>query len=144
MITKRNISSLIIDKNNKFLLVKRSPKDNSFPNLWELPGGGIDNNEDRIATVRRETMEEVGIDLKDRNISLVDTEDYNFKRSNGNIEYVREYTFLIRIKDQEKITLSKEHTEYSWVNINEIENLFEDKEDLIYVRLKRIFSHFIM
>lgn len=43
-----------------------------YVDCWHIPGGGIDNGEDQITALRREILEEVGINTNDAKISLVD------------------------------------------------------------------------
>lgn len=63
--------SLLIIEDGKFLLARRSPT--SFrPNLWCLPGGFVEWEEDFLTAGRREAREETGLDIKvDGIISVV-------------------------------------------------------------------------
>lgn len=52
-----------IENNGKLLLVKKSNDDPSHPNEWEVPGGRIEFGEMIDEHIKREVMEEVGIDI---------------------------------------------------------------------------------
>lgn len=50
------------NRDGEFLLAKRLP-DDSYGDLWEFPGGGVENESQRSA-LRREWKEELGVDIK--------------------------------------------------------------------------------
>lgn len=52
-----------IVNDGKILLVKKSKDDPSHPNEWEIPGGRIEFGETIDEHIKREVMEEVGIDI---------------------------------------------------------------------------------
>ena len=54
---------IIVNDAGEVFLAKRSTGSNQG-NLWEFPGGKIDNNEDSLETLRRELFEEIGIEIK--------------------------------------------------------------------------------
>ncbi len=60
----RLVVSAVICSQNKVLVVRRS-KEDTYPGLWEFPGGGVDdvNGESVVQACRRESLEETGIDL---------------------------------------------------------------------------------
>ncbi len=140
IITKENIASLILNPEKKFLLIQRAPKDDSLPGFWELPSGGIDKEEDMETSVIREVKEESGIDISNENLKLVDSESYSFTKENGDIKNVTETTYLVSLDNTPEVILSDEHVNYQWVSLLELEDVFEDKEDLIYKRVNRIFK----
>lgn len=138
---KHNTACLLLDKDNKFLLIQRTSKDDSLPGFWELPSGGIDEGEPVKESAARETKEEVGIDISKYELKQVDSEKYSLTKENGDIKNVKETTFLVKLEEQLKVILSEEHVAYQWVNLEELEKVFEDKEDLIYKRIHRIFEN---
>lgn len=50
-----SVKALIMDENNRFLLMKEEN------GLWDLPGGGLDEGESAEEGLRREMMEEMGL-----------------------------------------------------------------------------------
>lgn len=53
---------ILLNSNNQVLLLLRDNKiDIPFPNMWDIPGGGVENGELPEDTVRREMVEELGI-----------------------------------------------------------------------------------
>lgn len=50
---------------------KRSADKKIFPNLWEQSGGGVISGETSLNAVKRETQEELGIPLRDDEITYI-------------------------------------------------------------------------
>jgi 8-oxo-dGTP pyrophosphatase MutT (NUDIX family) len=51
----------VILRERELLLVRKSDSDPHNPNLWELPGGGLQADESLDDALRREVWEEVGL-----------------------------------------------------------------------------------
>ena len=70
---KRASVMVLISKDFKILLTKRSPKLKSHPGEVCFPGGKQDpeDNQDDVATALRETKEEVGLDLLAKDVTLL-------------------------------------------------------------------------
>lgn len=53
---------ILLNSNNEVLLLLRDNKvDIPYPNMWDIPGGKVEENENPEFTVRREMHEELGI-----------------------------------------------------------------------------------
>lgn len=139
-IKKENTACLILNNENKFLLIQRNPKDDSYPSFWELPSGGIEEGERMEDGIVREVMEETGIDISKMNIKQVDTEKYTLTKENGDIKNVVETTYTVYLDNTPKVVLSDEHVNYKWITLSQLDEIFKDKEDLIYKRIKRVFN----
>ena len=57
------VKLVIINKDKKILLQKRSMNKLSNPGQWGLTGGKVDVGEDTLTTAVRETYEEIGVKL---------------------------------------------------------------------------------
>ncbi len=69
--------AIIIDSENRIFLQKKDSGYDLGPNLWSLPGGRIEQNENPEKAIKRELLEEMGIDFKE---SIFESfEDYLFK-----------------------------------------------------------------
>lgn len=109
----RLVVSAVICAEGKVLLVRRAP-DDTYPGMWEYPGGGVDeinhDFEHIVDALRREVLEETGIALPELPTSEV---------------LVHETRTALRIVlkfDLDKIpsvTLSHEHDQFRFLDLEE-------------------------
>ena len=69
MATKR-YSGVIVKSNGKCLLCKRNNL-GSFPGMWSIPGGKIEENEETNDAAKREFFEETNININDKDLEFV-------------------------------------------------------------------------
>ena len=107
------VGAIIINDSNEVFCALRSEK-MSLPNLWEFPGGKIEENESKEDALKREISEEF----------LCEIEVYD-QVEDTTYEYdtfiVRLETFKARIISGQPI--AQEHAETRWVPINELKTL---------------------
>jgi 8-oxo-dGTP pyrophosphatase MutT (NUDIX family) len=65
---KKHAVMVIKNEENKILFVKRSMKKKSLPGLWAFPSGTIKEREDINETLKRESLEELMIEISPKNI----------------------------------------------------------------------------
>jgi 8-oxo-dGTP diphosphatase len=107
--------ALIARRDKKFLILKRSAKEDFLPGHWEIPGGGSDYGETPEETVKREIKEECGVDI------LVKAPLSIGNYFMGEIQRV-EINFLCVLADENaKIKTSEEHEEQAWISSQELE-----------------------
>lgn len=59
--------------NGKVLTILRDNTPNiPYPNMWDLAGGGRENEESPYETMRREVMEELNLDIPESNVVWVE------------------------------------------------------------------------
>ena len=104
--------SFIINDKNELLLLKRRNNDVMKPGMWEIPGGRLELGEDPHEGVKRETVEEAGIDIDVKQIMDV----RHFVRSDN--QTITMLVFLCKALS-EKVNLSEEHTDFKWVSMQE-------------------------
>jgi len=63
-IEREIVGGFIISSDDKILLGKTGV----YSGLWVVPGGGIDPGETKLEALRREMLEETGIDIRDAKI----------------------------------------------------------------------------
>lgn len=103
-----------IDNQFQILCALRSPK-MSLPNLWEFPGGKIEEGESIKETIEREIKEELGCSIVATN-SVFDITHHHYKTFN--IELI---TVFCKIVEGEPTPL--EHTALQWLPIESLESL---------------------
>jgi 8-oxo-dGTP diphosphatase len=97
----------IIIHNKKVLIVKRTASNKIAGGIWEFAGGKLEFGEDLIGGLRREIVEETGLNVTIDKLLFVTT----FK--------THEYRQVVIINylchsDTDDVKLSGEHTEYLW------------------------------
>ncbi|OGF28072.1 hypothetical protein A2477_00680 [Candidatus Falkowbacteria bacterium RIFOXYC2_FULL_47_12] len=101
----------ILIRDGKCLIVECADR----PNVWDLPGGRIDKNEEGEEAFRREIKEETGLD----NFAILAVADYAI------IYWRNDFPMcgvanLIK-NDHDTVTLSFEHSSYRWIAESEID-----------------------
>ena len=111
----KNAVAVIVNKDNKILLLKRGSKAPWQPNKWSLVGGGIEKGETAKKACLREIQEETGLEIDE----LVECFKIN---RHGNSE---ETLFACRHNGEETdVELNEdENSNYGWYSIAEMEYL---------------------
>jgi mutator protein MutT len=105
------VSLLLIAKDKKFLLLKRTDNGHKFSGYWGLPGGSVEKDETPLDAVIREVKEEIGLDIP--NVKLLNT----YKYPHGVINV---YVYNSTDFDPTKIVLNDEHTEWKMCSYSDI------------------------
>ena len=103
----------VIVNNGKVLLLKRSQKYENLVDQWDIPGGRINFGEEPIVGLKREILEETGLELT----HVLDILDASTIYLNKDTHIVR-VTYLVKCNGQ--ISLSGEHTDSKWFSLDEI------------------------
>lgn len=104
-------------RNNKIFIAKRAQK-GDMGGRWEFPGGKIEEGEDFTTAIKREMNEEFGVDVQVLEPITESTFYHKEKKC-----YL--YVFFIKFEHDgiEKPFTLTEHTDYKWVDPDEIQNL---------------------
>ena len=108
------VKTVIVDSNNKILLLQRSDKTSS-PHSWDFGGGGVDKSENPIDSAIREAKEETGLDVYDLR-PLTTYLDTNSKDEAVII------SFTARTNNSE-VKLSWEHEAFRWLTLEELQEI---------------------
>ena len=114
------VKVLLRSSDGTFLLIKRRGYE-ALNETWDIPGGRIDPAESLAVALKREVMEEIGVELTGIP-QLIAAQD--IFPSGKDIHVVR----LTYVVDQqiEDITLSVEHSEYGYFTPDEMNGLSID------------------
>jgi 8-oxo-dGTP diphosphatase len=96
-----------------FLLVKRADTKEMNPGKWEFPGGFVEDDETEREAALRELREETGLAgeiVKSGGTGKVETPV-------GTLEIT---PFLVVVEDEE-VELSREHSDFEWVQLDELD-----------------------
>jgi 8-oxo-dGTP diphosphatase/A/G-specific adenine glycosylase len=122
----------IIQKFDKFLFVKRSDYKETAKGYWCPVTGKIEINETQEEAIRREVMEEVGLNvIAEKKICQIPTHDN---------QYTLHFWTTIIISGEARLT-SNEATEIKWVTLEEMKNLKPVFEEDIQIHQNLSNSH---
>ncbi|KAJ2657733.1 hypothetical protein IW148_005033 [Coemansia sp. RSA 1199] len=112
------------------LIVQRASDERSFPNQWELPGGGVDPNETIHEAVCREIHEETGLTVTDVAAQFAgfeyETTKYEEDQDTGNDGHVvvrsLQLNFCVHVASTEPVVLNpEEHQNHAWCTLDNID-----------------------
>ena len=114
--TVKLIAHTLIEKDGKYLLIKRSKIKRGFPNVyssyWDIPGGSVEENELPREAALREAMEEVNQKLQ---INKIIHEDSQFDASKDTVFTRLVYAGEI-LEERDFILDPEEHTDFIWIS----------------------------
>ncbi len=125
------VAALIFSKDGKLLIgMKDQAKGGVYTDCWHIPGGGIDEGEDKITTLKRELVEEVGLDITNQKISLVSEDGKGESEktlANGEKVLCEMSFYVYRVDlDQDAIVvqveLNDDLVKTEWVNLDQLSN----------------------
>lgn len=140
------VKGLVFNSNGKILLVFNN-------NTYQFPGGHLDDNEEIDDCIKREILEEVGIDLKitEDPFLCIETYDDNYfgtgKKVLNTIYYYRFFTDLepdIMKTHYDELELNTEF-KICYINYSDIETFINEKIELgeIDIKIAREMLHVI-
>jgi len=107
------VQKAVIKKDDKYLIVLRSPDAHVFPNCWDFPGGKLEPGENPVEGIKREVIEETTLEIKPIEIIAV----YDVKLKDGREPQISLYSIEWFKGD---VKLSDEHTDFKWATKEEI------------------------
>ncbi len=109
--------ALIQNSEGKYLVTRRSQKNDWKPGEYDIPGGTIEFGENPIEALKREVLEEVGLEIKVNEPVYVFSYLSSPERHQFQIVYKCEY-----LEGDVKLN-PEEHDEYQFLNNEEISKL---------------------
>ena len=114
--TVKLIAHTLIEKDGKYLLIKRLKikrgLPNVYPSYWDIPGGSVEENELPREAALREAMEEVNQKLR---INKIIHEDSQFDASKDTVFTRLVYAGEI-LEERDFILDPEEHTDFKWIS----------------------------
>ena len=136
------VGAIVLNKDNKVFVGKR--KDNPI-DKWQMPQGGVDNNEDLVDAMKRELEEETSI----KNIKIIkelekwteyELPDYLLgKIWKGKFRGQKQKWFIVRfLGNDDEINLKTDHPEFiewKWLNIEKLPDVIVHFKKSVYEKL---------
>jgi 8-oxo-dGTP pyrophosphatase MutT (NUDIX family) len=112
---KKNAVAVVVNEDNKILLLKRADDSKIWmPNKWALVGGGIEKGETAQQAIEREIREEIGLEIK----KFINS--FTIRRNKDSEETI----FACRYDgDPTDIKLNDENSNYGWYDMSEMRYL---------------------
>jgi putative (di)nucleoside polyphosphate hydrolase len=146
---RNGVGIMLINDNKKIFVGKRI--DNK--SAWQMPQGGIDQDENIVDAVKRELKEETGVSSikiikKSDKIYTYDLPDYLLgKIWKGRFKGQKQTWFLAQfLGTDDEINLDQKNAEFKewkWVGINELPDLIVPFKKNLYQELVKEFESFI-
>ena len=144
------VGVIVLNNKNKIFVGKR--KDNPV-NKWQMPQGGINENENFLAAMKRELDEETSI----KNIQIIKELDgwfqYELPKNllgiiwKGKFRGQKQKWFVVRFAGEEsEINLKTKHPEFiewKWVEMDELPKIIVDFKKDVYEKLLLELKKFI-
>lgn len=108
----KKAAGIFFTDGHKVLLLKRS-QEGDHGGTWALPGGKAKDGESEISNAIRETKEECGLG------SIPGYRIDSLSSHNGHQKFTG---FVYRVTEPFQIRLSKEHTDWDWVDLNNLKS----------------------
>ncbi|MDO8647193.1 MAG: NUDIX domain-containing protein [Candidatus Diapherotrites archaeon] len=112
------VKGFIVD-DGKLLLLKREPKNVQMPGIWEISGGRLELGESPFDGLKREVLEETGLNVE----IVMPLSVRHFTRSDK--QTITMIIFLCKPLGNE-VKLSKEHTEFEWIPLENAKEKITD------------------
>lgn len=133
------VLGVVMKPDGRFLITKRVMTKHWAPGWWEVSGGAAMAGEESLDAVKREVLEETGLDVSGADGGYV----FSYKRENpgeGDNYFVDIYRFVMDF-DEKDLKLQEEETAgYQLATFDEIKALGEQGIFLHFDSIKRVFE----
>ena len=133
------VLGLVMTKDGRFLITKRVMTKNWAPGWWEISGGAAMAGETSEEAVRREVLEETGLDVSGAEGGY----QFTYHRENpgeGDNYFVDIYRFVMDF-DEKDLKLQEAETDgYQLATLDEIKAIAAEGKFLHYDSIKKVFE----
>ena len=147
---RRGVGIIVLNKNNNVFVGKR--KDNPI-DKWQMPQGGIDNNESPFSAMKRELKEETSITKIKFLKEIENWLEYEFhpnllgKIWKGKYRGQQQKWFIVKFEGKDdEINLNTKHPEFiewKWIDYNLLPDIIVDFKKAVYEKLRLELKNFI-
>ena len=136
------VGIVVLNLNNQVFVGKRKDNPN---NKWQMPQGGVGQNESFMDAMKRELYEETGL----KNIEIIKELDYWMEYElpknlvgviwKGKYRGQKQKWFIVRFLGEDKeINLNIDHAEFidwKWIDVEQLPNVIVDFKKHIYIKI---------
>jgi len=135
------VVGVLIFSNDKVLLLKRAAAERHYPNIWELPSGKVESEDETILdAAARECFEETGL-----MVTAFVAEGRSFEYTIAGRGLSLQLNFIVKVREGDSVRINpEEHQAYQWYAEQQIEQVgvteatMEILKDTFNNRKKRI------
>lgn len=113
----------ICEFDGKYLLLKIRSKSSHDAGRWEIPGGKVKKCEYFDNALKREYLEETGLEIDVDSLLNVVRRDYTACKTNEDVKSIQ-LIMKVTCKSDE-VTISDEHDDYGWFTMAEVNEMIE-------------------
>jgi 8-oxo-dGTP diphosphatase len=114
----------ICEFDGKFLLLKVRSKSSHDAGRWEIPGGKVKKCEYFDNALKREYLEETGLEIDVDSLLNVVRRDYTACKTNEDVKSIQ---LIMKVTCQSnEVKISEEHDDYGWFSMDEINEMIEN------------------
>lgn len=115
----------ICEFNGKILLLKVRSRSSHDAEKWEIPGGKVKKGEFFDQALKREFMEETGLEINIDSLYNVIQNEYVACKTN---EKVKSIQLIMKVSSaSDEVTISAEHDDYKWFTKDELKELIDNE-----------------
>lgn len=133
----------IINDKNELLLQKRSATKKTHPNCWDISGAGhIRAGESVIDGATRELKEELGVEVKEKDLQYITTIKSTKNLKNMEFQYV--YLLNCNEKTEKYVFEDNEVSEVKYVYFEELEKMVKERAEGLLIHdeeYKKLFEY---
>ena len=113
----------ICKQNDRILLLKVRSKSGHDANRWEIPGGKVKKCEFFDNALRREFLEETGLEISIESLFDVIQNNYTACKTDEEVKSIQ-LIMMVSAKTDE-VRISDEHDDYKWFSEEEVKELYK-------------------
>jgi len=135
------VAGVLIDNENRVLIVKRSKNESSYASMWELPSGKVDHGEDPNEAIIREFKEETNLNVKA--LFPFKVTHYTIDKPDSKRHTVQIIYFVKKTSENEIKLNDDEHEEFAWITPDDFDkyDIIDDVKTIINNALGFIKTH---
>lgn len=115
----------ICEFNDKVLLLKIRSHSVHDAEKWEIPGGKVKKNEFFDEALKREYLEETGLEIDVQEMYNVVRNDYTACKTK---EEVKSIQLIMKVScETDEVKISSEHDDFGWFSWNEIDEMIANE-----------------